>query len=486
MGVLSMLALMLTHPNEFRSLCQYWIYHETKRDITAKREHPTSGWDRQSMRRCWELLDLTSRSFSAVIKELDGDLARTICLFYIVLRGLDTVEDDMSIPDDVKQPILRSFHEKTVTPGWNFDGSGPDEKDRVVLVEYDKVVDEVNRLEPSYREVIVDICHKMENGMADFTHRAATAGSIYLDTVADYDLYCHYVAGLVGEGLSRIWSASGKEASWLADQLELSNSMGLLLQKTNIIRDFREDADQRRFFWPREVWGRAEYGNGVPCADVTALYAPGNEERAQWVQSGMVLDALRHATDSLDYLRLLKNQTVFNFCAIPASMAMATLSLCFMNPEMFHRHIKIRKAEAARLIMRSTNPRDVAYMFRDYARAIHAKASPADPNFLRISVACSKIEQWAEHQFPSFVRLAPAGQDLELDPSDVRTRILKLEQERADTEKLAVAATSPATQQQQQQQGGMPLDLLAFFVGAVILIIGLSVAIVLTVLKIWG
>jgi hypothetical protein len=31
------------------------------------------------MRRCWDFLDQTSRSFAAVIKELDGDLARTVC-----------------------------------------------------------------------------------------------------------------------------------------------------------------------------------------------------------------------------------------------------------------------------------------------------------------------------------------------------------------------------------------------------------------------
>lgn len=30
------------------------------------------------MRKCWDFLDLTSRSFSAVIKELEGDLARTV------------------------------------------------------------------------------------------------------------------------------------------------------------------------------------------------------------------------------------------------------------------------------------------------------------------------------------------------------------------------------------------------------------------------
>lgn len=41
--------------------------------------------------------------------------------------------------------------------------------------------------------------------------------------------------------------------------------------------------------------------------------------------------------------------------------------------------------------MRSTNPRDVAYMFRDYARVIHGKASTEDPNFIPLSVACGKV-----------------------------------------------------------------------------------------------
>ena len=33
----------------------------------------------------------------------------------------------------------------------------------------------------------------------------------------------------------------------------LSNSMGLFLQKTNIIRDYLEDSLDGREFWPREV-----------------------------------------------------------------------------------------------------------------------------------------------------------------------------------------------------------------------------------------
>jgi hypothetical protein len=78
MAALNWIALLLTHPLEFKTLLQFWLYHESKRDIAALKEHPTSGWDRQTMQRCWHFLDMTSRSFSAVIKELDGELARTV------------------------------------------------------------------------------------------------------------------------------------------------------------------------------------------------------------------------------------------------------------------------------------------------------------------------------------------------------------------------------------------------------------------------
>lgn len=37
----------------------------------------------------------------------------------------------------------------------------------------------------------------MGHGMADFIQRE-------VETVEDYDLYCHYVAGLVGIGLSKV------------------------------------------------------------------------------------------------------------------------------------------------------------------------------------------------------------------------------------------------------------------------------------------
>lgn len=74
------------------------------------------------------------------------------------------------------------------------------------------------------------------------------------DAVLFYSVqYCHYVAGLVGVGLSQLFSASKLEDPEVGRDTELANSMGLFLQKTNIIRDYLEDTQQGRAFWPQEV-----------------------------------------------------------------------------------------------------------------------------------------------------------------------------------------------------------------------------------------
>ena len=52
------------------------------------------------------------RSFAVVIQQLPNPLRDAICIFYLVLRGLDTVEDDMALSDEIKLPALLSFHKK--------------------------------------------------------------------------------------------------------------------------------------------------------------------------------------------------------------------------------------------------------------------------------------------------------------------------------------------------------------------------------------
>jgi farnesyl-diphosphate farnesyltransferase len=73
-------------------------------------------------------------------------------------------------------------------------------------------------------------------------------------------------------------------------------------------------------------------------------------------------------------------------------MAIATLELFFRNPAIFHRNIKIKKGHACQIMVESTqNLRTVCEVFRRFARKIHKKNTPKDPNFLKISIACGKV-----------------------------------------------------------------------------------------------
>lgn len=54
-----------------------------------------------------------------------------------MLRALDTVEDDMSIPLEKKVPMLRDFHTYLYEDEWRFTGS--QQKDRQVLEDFPTV-----------------------------------------------------------------------------------------------------------------------------------------------------------------------------------------------------------------------------------------------------------------------------------------------------------------------------------------------------------
>lgn len=129
--------------------------------------------------------------------------------------------------------------------------------------------------------------------------------------------------------------------------------------------------------------------------------------------------------------------------------------------------------------MAAKNPRDVAYLFRDYARQIHSKATPRDPNFMKINVACGKIEQWAEHHYPSFVNISEssgATKTIALtDPSkDARVRIAQ----RADVLEKEVRLQKRLGGQAPQLAGvekePIPWELILFVVGGVAIMFGIS------------
>src|SRR3954471_13829242 len=122
------------------------VWHEPvhKRDIS--KETPTE-------KACYHYLDLTSRSFAAVIQELNPELLMPICLFYLVLRGLDTIEDDMTLDLGLKENLRRVFATHMEEEGWTFDQDGPNEKDRDLLVHFVDIIAELKKVKKPYYDI---------------------------------------------------------------------------------------------------------------------------------------------------------------------------------------------------------------------------------------------------------------------------------------------------------------------------------------------
>jgi len=328
------------------------------------------GNSAEDIKFCEEKLAQVSRSFALVITFLpnsaEAPLRLGVAIFYLVLRALDTVEDDMNLekfkpfvsPEEkcsggkyllrTKENLLRTFHER-------FDDqkrskrvkiSGLGEGHELELLDnYDIIVRVFETLPAAMREVICDITNEMGNGMADYVARDLRNGTV---DDADFSKYCHIVAGTVGDGLTRLFAASGLESSDLVKKVNLWDSMGELLQRTNIIRDYLEDFEDGRAFWPESVW-----------KVYTEKEDLGELRLSRFIDSGksvaclnhMIADALELVPAVLEYLENIHEPSILSFCALPQVMAISTLGKCYNNKDVFTGVVKLRKGLSAKILL---------------------------------------------------------------------------------------------------------------------------------------
>jgi len=295
---------------------------------------------------CYDTLNEVSRSFAMVIQDLPIDVKDAICVFYLMLRALDTIEDDMQLDNETKSTLLENFHETCGDENFALEDIGDREVYINLLRNYPRVNRVYNNLSDSYQLVIKEICFEMAQGMLIFATKT-------VETKEDYNEYCHYVAGTVGQGLSKIFVASGLESKVYLDKMDLSNDMGLFLQKTNITRDFFEDIDEGRFFWPTEIWENY-------TSNLSDLKTYNTAPRSVACLNKMVENALGHFGDTISYLEGLENENIFRFCAIPQVMAIGTLSLVFNNHEALVSNVKMSKGTTLEIFAQLNTIQDFA------------------------------------------------------------------------------------------------------------------------------
>nr|AXU93511.1 squalene synthase 2 [Taraxacum kok-saghyz] len=350
------LKAVLQHPDDFYPLLKLMMaVKQAEKQIPAL---PHWGF-------CYSMLHKVSRSFGLVIQQLGSELRDAVCVFYLLLRALDTVEDDTTIDTMTKIPILMEFHRHIYDPYWHFSCGTKEYK--ILMDRFHHVSTAFLELNASFQEAIEDITMKMGAGMAKFICKEEVV------SIADYDEYCHYVAGHVGLGLSKLFHASGKEVLFPEST---SNAMGLFLQKTNIVRDFLVDINEvpkSRVYWPRQVWSRY-------ASKPEDLKHKDNSKKAVQCLNHMVTNALVHIEDCLKYLSGIRDPAIFKFCAIPQIMAIGTLALCYNNIEVFRGVVKLRRGLTAKIIDRTNTMADVYGAFNDFCSMIRSKINVKDPN----------------------------------------------------------------------------------------------------------
>ncbi|TXG48124.1 hypothetical protein EZV62_027418 [Acer yangbiense] len=322
---------VLKHPDEFHILLKLKlaVRHAEKQIIPL--DHPHWSF-------CYTLLNkFTNGGTTLLLQPFEPQLRNVVCIFYLILRALDTVEDDTSIPTEVKLPILIDFHRHVYDRAWHFSCGTEDCK--ILMDQFHHVLTAFAEIGKGYREIIEDITKRMGAWMAKFICKE-------VETMDDYDEYCHYVTGPIGIGMFKIFESSGKQDFAPENQ---SSLMGVFLQKTNIIRDYLEDISEipkPRMFWPREVWSK--YVNKPED-----LQYDENSVKAVQCLNEMITDALKHVEDCLKHMSALKDNEVFRFCAIRPVLAIGTLAFCYNNIDVFKTGVKLRPGLVAKIYDRT-------------------------------------------------------------------------------------------------------------------------------------
>lgn len=317
-----------------------------------------------------EILLQVSRTFALNINVLKGKLHKSILLAYLYLRIADTVEDDPDMTASEKDVLLDKFatifrtaelreedvsaFEDALPAGWRARGTEPYFD---LCLHTHAVVPLLKELPEVYAAPVRDVTVEMCGGMAKFAKRqeaALSSGWFTLESVAELDEYCYYVAGIVGKLLTHLFAADTCliNDARKAEMQKLDVSFGLALQVANIVKDCREDSERRVCFVPEEICRKHgfehSYDMFVEAADSsgsaaekagaaagaadrfeTAADRDDFEKRRAAVMNELVQKTWKHLDDAIAYTKLIPNVKMRTrlFCLWPLFMAAENMKL---------------------------------------------------------------------------------------------------------------------------------------------------------------
>ncbi len=213
-----------------------------------------------------ELLAGVSRTFAFTIPQLPDGLRESVTNAYLLCRIADTIEDDPGLDSSDKDEFHRLFTEAVET------GRGAEEfaqrlapklapttlpAEVELIRESPSVVQVTHTLDSRQQKALQTCLSTMTAGMGDFERNRNLSG---LADVAEFERYCYFVAGVVGEMLTELFCDHSPLIEAQREELESrAVSFGLALQMTNILKDIWADYENGVCWLPREIFDRNGY-----------------------------------------------------------------------------------------------------------------------------------------------------------------------------------------------------------------------------------
>ena len=274
-----------------------------------------------------DMLEGVSRTFALTIPQLPGMLCRVVSNAYLLCRIVDTIEDEPGLSgarkNDFCQQFLRALSGAKNAESFSRQlcaslSSQTPTAEHELIRNVPRVIRITRSFSGPQREALQRCVCTMANGMAQFQLRNDKHG---LQSLEELDQYCYYVAGVVGQMLTRLFCLHSQEIAKNHEPLiGLAISFGQGLQMTNILKDVWEDYQIGACWLPREIFAEEGF-------DLCDLAKARNRRGFQRGIQRLVGITHGHLKNALAYTMLIPRHEVGirNFCLWAIGLALLTL-----------------------------------------------------------------------------------------------------------------------------------------------------------------
>jgi farnesyl-diphosphate farnesyltransferase len=280
------------------------------------------------------ILPGVSRTFALTIPVLPGALAEIVTNAYLLCRLADTIEDDVGL-DDKQKTVFHARFVRVVEGLEPAEAFAADlapllsartlDDERDLVRNTDRVIRITHGFSEDERAALTRCVKIMCSGMPAFQRNKSLEG---LSSLRNLDEYCYYVAGVVGEMCTELFTLHCPELAGKREQmLKLAVSFGQGLQMTNILKDIWDDRQAGSCWLPRSVFEQHGFDlKTLESSQDSPAFAAGLQD--------LVGIAHAHLRNALEYsCQIPKSEPgIRKFCLWAIGMAVLTLRRIHENP----------------------------------------------------------------------------------------------------------------------------------------------------------